>query len=71
MTDKGCAAANSPAAMTALAYIRRTSALDLDGYPAIVSERELSAAERYKKQLPWDIQRGLDALRKYAPKSAV
>ncbi|MFO0723543.1 MAG: PHB depolymerase family esterase [Myxococcota bacterium] len=62
---------SDPAAMTALAYIRRTSALDLDGYPAIVSERELSAAERYKKQLPWDIQRGLDALRKYAPKSAV
>lgn len=50
-------------ARAALDHIANTPALDLDGYPALVSHRELNTAERYKDQMPEGVQRGLLALR--------
>lgn len=47
----------------ALRYLARTPALDLDGYPCVVSERELAAAEKYAAQLPAEVRAGVLAIR--------
>lgn len=51
-------------AVAALQHIARTPALDFDGYPHIVSERELAEAEKYAMQLPEKVRAGLIELRK-------
>lgn len=50
---------NSAAASAAIAYLVRTPALDLDGYPTLISQRELRAALEARAQLPYDVRRGL------------
>ncbi len=54
-------------AMAAIRYLGRTPALDLDGYPCVVSERELAAAEKYAAQLPAEVRAGVEKLRANAP----
>jgi polyhydroxybutyrate depolymerase len=56
----------------ALRYFARTPALDLDGYPSVVSERELAAAEKYAAQLPAEVRAGVLAIREHvgAPAAA-
>lgn len=50
-------------ALAALQHISATPALDLDGYPRIVSERELKSAEEYAAALPPKVRDGLKELR--------
>lgn len=57
-------------ALAALRYLGRTPALDLDGYPCVVSERELAAAEKYAAQLPDEVRAGVAKLRLHAPVAA-
>jgi predicted esterase len=55
--------AADPDAMAALRHIAKTPALDLDGYPSLISRRELDVAARYLGALPAEVQRGVVALR--------
>jgi poly(3-hydroxybutyrate) depolymerase len=52
-----------PAGQAAAQFIAMNFALDLDGYPGIISEAELAAAEQNAAQLPPTVQQGLTVLR--------
>jgi hypothetical protein len=54
---------NDPDAAAAIQLITGEPTFDLDGYPGLISERELAAAEQYATQLGPAVQRGLPKLR--------
>jgi poly(3-hydroxybutyrate) depolymerase len=54
---------SDPIAMSALLHISKTPALDRDGYPALVSAREIAAAESFAEQLPPLVRQGLIKLK--------